>query len=78
VLRGARAGADALVVSPIFPSASASAGKPLGPLRLARLVRLSRVPVYALGGVNERTARRLLGVGVAGLAAVEGLLEPRT
>jgi hypothetical protein len=29
------------------------------------------VPVYALGGVNETTARRLKGVPLAGLAAVE-------
>jgi thiamine monophosphate synthase len=28
----------------------------------------------ALGGVNGRTAQRLIGTGVAGFAAVEGLI----
>jgi thiamine-phosphate pyrophosphorylase len=68
-----RAGAHAAVVSPVFPSASPSAGRPLGPVRFAALVRAARLPVYALGGVNARTARRLAGTRAAGLAAVEAL-----
>jgi thiamine-phosphate pyrophosphorylase len=71
--RGLAAGADAVVVSAIFPSNSPSAGKPLGPLRLARLLRAVGGPVYALGGVNDKTARRLLPAGLVGLAAVEAL-----
>jgi thiamine-phosphate pyrophosphorylase len=66
-------GVDAFLLSPAFESRSPSAGKPLGPLRVARLVRLARAPVYALGGVNARTVRRLKGSGVVGIAAVEGL-----
>lgn len=69
--RAARAKVDAVVVSAIFPSNSASAGEPLGPLRLAQIVRLSRGPVYALGGVNSATAARLLATGVVGIAGVE-------
>lgn len=71
------AGADAVVVSAAFPSASASAGRPLGPRRLAMLVRAAGRPAYALGGVNMKTARRLKDAGLVGLAAVEGL-SPRT
>ncbi|HYG25823.1 MAG TPA: thiamine phosphate synthase [Caulobacteraceae bacterium] len=70
-------GADAVLVSPVFESASPSAGKPLGPHRLAALVRLSPVPVYALGGVNMKNARRLRATGVYGIAAVEAFV-PRT
>ncbi|UTP39648.1 thiamine phosphate synthase [Phenylobacterium sp. LH3H17] len=66
-------GADAVVVSAIFPSASPSAGSPMGPVRLAILVRAAGGPVYALGGVNDKTARRLLPTGVVGIAAVEAL-----
>ncbi|MDP3746034.1 MAG: thiamine phosphate synthase [Phenylobacterium sp.] len=66
-------GADAVVVSAIFPSASPSAGPPMGPVRLAGLVRATGGPVYALGGVNDKTARRLLPTGVVGIAAVEAL-----
>ncbi len=66
-------GADAVVVSAVFPSASPSAGPPMGPVRLAALVRAAGGPVYALGGINDKTARRLLPTGVVGIAAVEAL-----
>ncbi|CAN5899026.1 thiamine phosphate synthase [soil metagenome] len=69
--RAARAQVDAVVMSAIFPSSSPSAGSPLGPMRLARIVRLARSPVYALGGVGQTTAARLLATGVVGIAGVE-------
>jgi len=73
-LRAARAGqADAVVVSVALPSKSPSAGPALGPVRLAALVRAAGRPVYALGGIDNKTARRLLDAGLVGLAAVEGL-----
>jgi thiamine-phosphate pyrophosphorylase len=71
--RALASGADAVVVSAIFPSRSPSAGAPMGPLRLAALVRSAGGAVYALGGVNDKTARRLLPAGLVGLAAVEAL-----
>jgi thiamine-phosphate pyrophosphorylase len=71
-----RAGLDAALLSPALPSRSPSAGRPLGPIRLARLVRGARLPVYALGGVNAGTAKRLRDTGISGLAAVEGLGGP--
>jgi thiamine-phosphate pyrophosphorylase len=74
-LRAHRAGVQGLVISPVFPSRSPSAGQPLGPMALARLVRQARVPVYALGGVNAQNARALGLSGVAGLAAVEALMR---
>lgn len=77
-LAAARRGeADAVVISAAFPSNSPSAGAALGPIRLAVLVRAAGRPAYALGGVNKKTARRLLDAGLIGLAAVEGL-DPRT
>ena len=75
IVRARRAGADAVFVSPVFESASPSAGRPLGALRFARLVRGARLPVYALGGVNAKSARRLAGSGAAGYAAVDALLD---
>jgi thiamine-phosphate pyrophosphorylase len=71
-------GADAVVVSAVFPSNSPSAGRPLGPLRLAALTRAAGGPVYALGGIHTKNARRLLASGVVGLAAVEGLSPKRS
>jgi thiamine-phosphate pyrophosphorylase len=74
---GLARGAHAVVVSAIFPSKSPSAGQPLGPLRLAALTRAAQGPVYALGGIHTKNARRLLASGVVGLAAVEGLTPRR-
>jgi len=74
IVRARRSGAAAVFVSPVFASASPSAGRALGTLRFARLVRGAGLPVYALGGVNAATARRLIASGAAGLAAVEALL----
>lgn len=75
--RGLSAGADAVVISVVFASGSASAGAPMGQVRLARLVRGLGVggldgPAYGLGGITDKTARRLLDAGLVGLAAVEG------
>lgn len=69
--RAKAAGAEAVVVSTAFPSDSPSAGAPMGPIRLARLARLAGLPIYALGGVNNETARRLKDAGLVGLAGVD-------
>ena len=71
--RGLASGANAVVVSAVFPSNSPSAGRPIGPLRLAQLVRTAGGAVYGLGGINDKTARRLMPAGLVGLAAVEAL-----
>jgi thiamine-phosphate pyrophosphorylase len=68
--RALAARADAAVVSTVFASRSASAGRPMGPIRLARLVQAVGGPVYALGGITNENARRLAGLRLAGLAAV--------
>jgi thiamine-phosphate pyrophosphorylase len=68
--RARLANADAVLLSPIFRSASPSAGRPLGALRASRLAAQAGLPVYALGGVTSKTARRLIGLRFAGIAAV--------
>ncbi len=65
-----RAGIDAFVLSTVFPSASPSAGRPLGALRFALRVRTASAPAYALGGVNDASAGKLRMTGAAGLAGV--------
>jgi len=71
--RGLAGGADAVVVSVVFASNSSSAGKAMGPIRLALLARAAGGPVYALGGINNKTARLLRETGLVGVAAVDGL-----
>jgi len=72
-LRARRAGAQALIVSPVFPSASPSAGRAMGPPALAKLIRGVGAPVYALGGVNAGNVGKLRMTGAVGVAAVEAL-----
>jgi len=76
VRAAARAGAHAVLVSPVFESPSPSAGRPLGPTRFAAMARAAGIPVIALGGVTAQRARRLRGSGAAGLAAVGAFLQP--
>ena len=73
IRRAYRTGADAVVLSPVFPTASHPGAPCLGPLRFARWCRQSPLPVYALGGVNSRTAGRLAGSGLAGIAGIGGI-----
>ncbi len=75
--RAAAAGLDAALFSAVFPSRSPSAGPPMGPIRLAALVRSAGLPVYALGGVDERTLPRLNSTGVVGAAVVGAAAGPR-
>ena len=74
--RAWRAGVDAALLSAPFPSLSPSVRAPLGTTRMAALVREARLPVYALGGVDGRTIRRLCGTGVAGVAVVGAASRP--
>lgn len=68
-------GVDAAILSPVFPSRSGSAGAPLSPLLTAALMRDADLPVYALGGVNRTTVRRLRLTRAVGIAAVDGLTD---
>ncbi len=74
--RARRAGADAALLSPVFATASHPGARPIGAVAFARLVRASRLPVYALGGVNRATAPRLRGSGAVGIAAISGIADP--
>lgn len=66
-----RAGADALLVSPVFPTRSHPGAPVLGPVRFGLLVRGLDVPVIALGGMNANNARRLRSLGIHGWAAID-------
>lgn len=69
------AAADAIVLSPVFPTRSAHSGPALRPLRAMRLTELAHPPILALGGITSLTARRLAGRGFAGVAAIDALLS---
>jgi len=66
-----RAGAGAILLSPVFPTRSHPGAKTLGPLRFRLLAARAGLPVIALGGMNARRAKRLR---VRRWAAIDGLL----
>jgi thiamine-phosphate pyrophosphorylase len=71
LVRAARLGARAALLSPAFPTSSHPGRPALGPTRFARLAQAAPLPVYALGGVTAARARRLrAAVGVAAIGAL--------
>jgi thiamine-phosphate pyrophosphorylase len=80
VQRGADDGADAVLVSPIFPSrppslsGAAKAGRGLDAVRAARIVVGQRCAVYALGGVNAGNASACAAAGADGVALIRAML----
>ena len=68
--RAAMIGADAALLAPVFPTASHPERMSIGTLRLARWSRESPLPVYALGGIDISTIRRLTGCPLAGIAGI--------
>jgi thiamine-phosphate pyrophosphorylase len=54
-----RAGADAVLLSPVFPTRSHPDARPLGPARFRLLAAYAKVPVIALGGMTRHRAKAL-------------------
>lgn len=71
--RAARAGVTAALLSPVFATMSHPGAAALGTLRFSAWVHRSAIPIYGLGGISERNARRLRGSGAVGIAAIDGL-----
>lgn len=65
-----RAGAQAILLSPVFATRSHPGAPALGALRFLTLARHSPLPVIALGGMTQARAARL---PVHGWAAIDGL-----
>jgi thiamine-phosphate pyrophosphorylase len=70
-LAGKQAGADALFVSPVFPTRSHPAAPALGPRRARAIGAGLCVPLVALGGMDAKRFRRLCGFH--GWAAIDAL-----
>lgn len=72
-IRAARE-ADAVLVSPVFPTRSHPGAPTLGPVRFASLACCAKrlgLRVYALGGVNDCSFQRLRGSRPAGFAGID-------
>jgi thiamine-phosphate pyrophosphorylase len=74
LIEAEHAGADVLLISPLFATRSHPGAQPLGAYRFAALARQARVPVIALGGVRPRHATLVRRLGASGYAAIDGLV----
>jgi thiamine-phosphate pyrophosphorylase len=64
-----QAGADYLLVGPVFPTATHPTRDPIASATLAAIVAL-RLPVIAIGGITAGKAPALKAAGVYGVAAI--------
>lgn len=67
-----RARADAILLSPVFPTRSHPGQGALGPAKFRLLAARAQVPVIALGGMDARRARQLKALH---WAAIGGLCD---
>lgn len=71
VLVAHREGADYVVFGPIFPPRSKSSDlAPRGLAGLRQAARAVKIPVLALGGIDEHNAEECTAAGAAGIAAI--------
>jgi thiamine-phosphate pyrophosphorylase len=70
VIKSQQLGADMIFVSPIIASKSHPDVVPLGLRELSRIVRVSKIPVFALGGVGAKNIHLLKKLGVAGFGGI--------
>ncbi len=65
--------ADAALLSPAFATRSHVGQPPIGAVRFGLWARRAKLPVLALGGISEQTAKQLPKGAASGLAAISGL-----
>jgi len=73
--RAKRARADAILLSPVFPTRSHPGARTLGSVRFRLLAARAKVPVVALGGMNAARARV---IRTKKWAAIQGLAKGPT
>lgn len=71
IVAAIRSGADAVFVSPVYPTRSHPGARTLGRVRLGLMIRDVRIPAIALGGVDARRCRALKALGVHGWAGID-------
>lgn len=67
---GVRLKTDAILLAPVFTTASHPRTRTLGAVRFTALVRQVSCPVLALGGITAGTIKRLTASGASGIAGI--------
>ena len=70
VLKSQQLKADMIFVSPVFATKSHLGVEPLGLRELSKIIRLSKIPIFALGGVSEKNINSLQKLGIAGFGGI--------
>tara|TARA_B100001250_G_scaffold388640_1_gene387057 strand:- start:6 stop:608 length:603 start_codon:yes stop_codon:yes gene_type:complete len=66
--------ANIAFISPVFISSSHKNGYYLGVIKLGLLARLFKIPVIALGGINDTNIAKLKGLPISGCAGIDVFL----
>ena len=73
-LRAQEDGCDYVQVGTIYPSHSHPEAPPAGPWLVEEVARQMRIPVLAIGGVNEDNVAEVMRAGAAGAAVISAIL----
>jgi thiamine-phosphate pyrophosphorylase len=69
-------GADFILFGPVyFTPSKAAFGAPQGVSALKKIVEMTRIPVYAIGGIKPENINEVRGAGVKGVALISAILE---
>ena len=63
---------DAALLSPVFPSKSHPNNKSLGLNKFLKIVKKTKLPIYALGGINIKNVKSLIETDIIGYAFQRG------
>ena len=66
--------ANLIFISPVFATTSHKNKNGLGIIKLGLLVKLFKVPVIALGGINNDNVSKLRGLPISGCAGIDVFL----
>lgn len=70
VAQAVTAGADYLLLGPVFATPSKPGAVPLGISRLSKICAQTPIPVFALGGVDRENAQDCTEAGAQGIAGI--------
>ncbi len=73
-LEAAEAGADLLLVGPVYDTASHPGMAPAGVGLVAEVAQSVQVPVVGVGGITPDNAEEVMAAGAAGVAVIRGIL----
>lgn len=73
IVKAQEEGADYVFISPIYQVEGK--GKPIGIEGLKEALKVSKIPVYALGGINKSNYEQVLKTGVYGIAGIRFFIK---